>query len=253
MLFWLCKPFSCKACPGIDAWEDNTLQERADVRRHVLPDVVSGSIVPGRLFCAGCSAVSDVLERKPCVKLLVGSAKQQSLPGMLDKDFKIMESRTLCVLRRAVVAGLPACEAAIPGKRTRCHVFHLTRAQQEWWWLIVPSSSHEVLTCMRTRAYHFASFALHKGCASNQGHYLATYWNGSVRYTEYNDDVIKDVAWQDVATKQVQGEAYALVYVRIPGHALHEGVYRDKKESVHWSAAMKKERFSFVDQPVINP
>ena len=74
--------------------------------------------------------------------------------------------------------------------------------------LIVRSSSHEVSTCMRTRVYHCASFVLHKGCASNQGHYLAKCWNGSVCYIEYNDDVIKDVTWQDIATKQVQGEAY---------------------------------------------
>ena len=88
MLFWLCKPFSCKACPGINAWEDHTLQERANVRRHVPPDVVSGSIVRSILFCAGCSAVSDVLEWEPCVKLVVGRAKQQSLPGTLDKEFQ---------------------------------------------------------------------------------------------------------------------------------------------------------------------
>ena len=68
---------------------------------------------------------------------------------------------------------------------------------------------------MRTGAYHFASVVRHKGRASNQGHYLATCWRGSDRYTEYNDDVITDVTWQDVATKQVQGEAYVLVYVRI--------------------------------------
>ena len=61
---------------------------------------------------------------------------------------------------------------------------------------------------MRTGGYRFASLVLHEGRASNQGHYLATCWNGSVRYTEYNDDVIKDVTWQDVATKQVLGEAY---------------------------------------------
>ena len=82
---------------------------------------------------------------------------------------------------------------------------------------------------MRTRAYHFAGFVLHKGRASNQGHYLATCWRKIDRYTEYNDDVIKDVTWQDVATKQVQGEAYVLAYVRIPGHDLHEkGLQRQK-------------------------
>ena len=73
----------------------------------------------------------------------------------------------------------------------------------------------EVLTCMRTGAYHFASVGRHKGPASNQGYYLATCWHGGDRYTEYNDDVITDVTWQDVATKQVQREAYVLVYVRI--------------------------------------
>ena len=49
----------------LNEWEDDTLQERADVRRYVLPDKVSCSIVRSKMLCNGCSRESDVLERKP--------------------------------------------------------------------------------------------------------------------------------------------------------------------------------------------
>ena len=199
----------------LNAWEDNTLQERADVRRHVLPDVVSGSIVRSRLFCNGCSAVSDVLEREPCVKLVVGSAKQQSLPSMLDNEFKEYGTDSVCPATCGRRGPADVRKQRFLEREPAVMFFHLIRAQQNGRKINNAVEFPEVLTCMRTGAYHFASVVRHKGRASNQGHYLATCWRGSDRYTEYNDNVITDVTWQDVATKQVQGEAYVLVYVRI--------------------------------------
>ena len=51
-------------------------------------------------------------------------------------------------------------------------------------------------------------------------------------YTESNDDVISDVTWLGVATKQVQREAYMLVYVRI---RFLQGVAWDSREDTPYA------------------
>ena len=200
----------------LNAWENDTLQERADVRRHVLPYVVFCSIMRSRLFCNGCSAVSDVLQREPCVKLGVGRAEQQSLPGMLDKEFKGHGTEdSLCPAVCGCRRPADARKQRFPAREPAVMCFHLIRAQRNGRNNSNAVEFPEVSTCMRMGANHFASIVRRKSRASNQGHYLATCWREGNRYTDYTNDVITDVTWQGVATKQVQREASVLMYVCI--------------------------------------
>lgn len=202
-----------------NAWEDQLVGENfcdeSGAPRYVMPDFVCGVVIRHRVFCSVCSAASDKLERAEYLDLNVVGDNSATLRGMLDKYLSEYSSvDTKCPKECGGLGSDQVLCQRFVEKEPAVLFVRLARGRHDGTKNNAPVEFPEVLTCMRSGPYHFASVVRHKGRSCECGHYVATCWRGEHEYTLYDDWKVTDVTWLHVATKEAQRQAYVLVYVR---------------------------------------